>query len=950
MAGESGATGSRWRTAASRSVAGSLVASGGLQLLIIVSGVLVARGLGPEDRGYLALIVVVSGVCSLAGSVGLPSAVTYYIARDPSHAREVASSLLMPGVVQVGATFAVQTAVLVVLVMNEPERVKFAAMISLLLGPGILALSYGLAILQGQQRFRAFNVLRVLPTIAYVAAVFILFVLHAADLVRLMTIWAGTNFVGGFLALAVAVRGLPTAPLAGSPPSRPQVLRFGLKSVFGSLSPVDTLRLDQAVVGLFLSPVALGLYVVAQAFANLPRLVAASVGVVAFPQVASQSDPRAARRAMWRYFLVGAAFSALVVGVLEIAIGDLVRLFFGSDFTEATPIARILLVAALFIAARRVLTDAINGMGYPGLGTVSEVASWVLLLPTLAILVPRFGVEGVALALAISWGASLLLLLALVGLTGTRLPEALRARWDLRTRFRTRPGLVTGHQLVGFTVAVAASILAGIAVAVFPARTALVGVLALSAALFFAFGRAALGRTYSASVRLARAHSSPRDVEEPPSDGGDAEFRLPRLLYYLGLVLLGLLTLRAGGQVTLSDVLFLFSFLLACAELVIVRRQVPIRLPFLLLLGIAIFSVGGLISTFQSYHYVSSTAVIVRLIFLTVFWFWLGTVVLSRRGHVMKATNLWVASAAIGGSAAVVQLLVGDVFLGGTAAGGRMTGFTTHPNDLGGLTCIAFVPALMLAARQNIPAPRRLLSYAVLLLVAAGLILSGSIGALLAAAAAIFVWFAFQRSSVHSILVFTTLGLCVIAVMTVQVMRGAPTPLERFDMVTSDRTSGGPRVGSVEERLIVYRSAANAIEDSPFIGVGLDLRSVTKPFGEENYAYDVHNLVIGLWYKAGLFGLVGMLIAFLAVFRTGWVAILRSKSEPERRLAVALVSSAVAFFIFAMSAPVLFSRYGWISAALLLALRAVQQRATQAAPVTWYERDLRETALAPARP
>ena len=63
------------------------------------------------------------------------------------------------------------------------------------------------------------------------------------------------------------------------------------------------------------------------------------------------------------------------------------------------------------------------------------------------------------------------------------------------------------------------------------------------------------------------------------------------MLYYAGLVLLGLLTLRAGGQVTFSDVLFLFSFLLAGAELVLrVGRQVPIRLPLLLLFGMGLFS------------------------------------------------------------------------------------------------------------------------------------------------------------------------------------------------------------------------------------------------------------------------------------------------------------------------------------------------------------------------
>jgi O-antigen/teichoic acid export membrane protein/O-antigen ligase len=950
MAGEQAAAGSRWRSAASRSMGGSMIASGVSQLALIVSGVLVARSLGPPDRGYLALLVVVSGICFLIGSIGIPSAVTYYIARDRSHAREIASSLLGPAVLQVGATLALQIAVLVALVIHDPERVKVAALISLLLVPGHLALWYGLAILQGQQRFAAFNVLRTLPTAVYVAGVGVVFLLHSDNLVSLMTIWATANVVGGFFAVGVAVRGLPRAPASSPPPSRSQMTKFGLKSLVGTVSPIEALRLDQAVVGLFMNPTALGLYVVAQAFTNLPRLVAASIGLVAYPQVASQPDPAAARRDMWRYFLLSVALSALVVGALEIATGELVTLFFGSEFSGATPIARILLLGALFMAARRVLADGLNGMGYPGLGTLSEVASWILLIPTFAILLPRLGAEGVALALAISWGASLLLLLALAGMAGTRLSSAVRAPRDLTTRFGNRLGLVTGNQLVALTVTVAASTAAGIAVAVLPPRTALVAILALSAALFFAFGRTALGqKTHSARVALVKARSWRDDAQEVWSRQPDTEFRLPRLLYYVGLVLLGLLTLRAGGQVTFSDVLFLFSFLLACAELVIVRRQVPIRLPFLLFLGMAIFSLGGLLSTFESYEYVKSTGVIVRLIFLTVFWFWLGTIVLNTRERVRKATTLWVASAAIGGAAAVLQFGVGDVIPGGAVAGGRMTGFAAHPNELGGLTCIAFIPALMLAARQRIPAPQRLFSYALLLLVAAGLILSGSVGALLASAAATFMWFAFQRSSVHAILVLATIGLCVIAVTTVQGVRGAPTPLERLERVTQSSGTAGGGTGSVDQRIATYRVVWREIEEDPFVGVGLDIVSVTKPFGIVSDEYDPHNIIIGLWYKTGLVGLAGMLIAFFAVFRSGWNAILQSRSETERNVAVALVCAVVAFVAFAMSEPVLFSRYGWISAALLLALRAVQQRDSRVARASSYEEDLHESALAPAR-
>jgi O-antigen/teichoic acid export membrane protein/O-antigen ligase len=952
MAADQAATASGWRSAANRSLGGSLFASGALQLIVIVSGVLVARSLGPEDRGHLALLAVVSAVCSLIGTLGLPLAATYYIAHDRSHARQIASSLLRPGVILAVATLGVQAAVLAVLVVDEPGRVKAAALISLPLVPGILAFSFGTAILQGQQRFAAFNILRILPTAAYVVGVAVVFVLHTADLVNVMAIWSTAYFFGGFLALGVAVSGLPTDPASGPAPSRSRMTKFGLKSLFGSISPIDALRLDQVVVGLFLAPAALGLYVVAQAFTNLPRVVAASVGMVGYPEVASQPDRAAARRAMWRYFLLGIVLSALAVGALEVLAGKLVTLFFGSDFSDATSIARILLFGGLFMAARRVLTDGVNGLGHPGLGTVAEVASWVLLVPAVAILLPRYGVDGVALALTFAWAGSLLLLLALVGVGDARLAAAWRSSRYLVSRVATptRPRFGMSHQLIGLAVAVAAASAAAVAVALLPSFAALLAIAFLAAALCFAFGRSALARkTHSLRVRLAGARSQ-RDDGDEASPRSDAEFRLARRLYYLGLVFLALLTFRVGGQVTYSDILFLFSFLFACAALVVARRRVPMMLPFLLLIGMALFSFGGLLSTFYSLEAFKSTAVIVRLIFLTVFWFWLGTVVLDRREHVTRAVTIWVASAAVCGGAGALQLLVGDALpMTGMLHFGRATGFTAQPNDLGGLTAVAFVPALMLAARRRITVPQRLFSYLLLLLVGGGLILSGSVGALFAVAAAMFVWFAFQRTSIESIVVFAAIGVCVVGVVTVQAVRGAPTPLERIDKVTSS-SSTSEGAGTLDSRITIYRVAAAEIKEHPFVGVGLDLVSVTKPFGVVSYEYDVHNLVIGTWYKAGLLGLAGILIAFLAVLRTGWLAILQSKSEAEQMLAVALLCSVVAFVAFAMSEPVLFSRYGWISAALLLALRGVQVRGFGFVRERSYEEPAQRAVLAPVRP
>ena len=703
MSGDVASPRSRWRSVFDRSMGGTLFTSGLTQLLVIVSGVLVARSLGPENRGYFALIVVVSTTCGLIASLGLPSAATYFIASDPGHARKVAASLLWPGVVCAGVGVVLQAAVLGALMIDDPKQVKLAAVTSLLLIPGIVAVWYALAILQGQGRFAWFNVLRTLPTASYVVAVLVLFLNGSGDLVSLTVMWVAANFVFGFLALGIAARGLPAAsPMTASrsteSPSRAQMTKFGLKSLFGSQSPIDAVRLDQVVVGLFLAPVALGLYVVAQAFTGLTRVVATSVGLVAYPRVASQPNRQTARRAMWRYFVLGAGLSVVVVVVLEIAVGRLVTLFFGSEFEEAVGIARILILAGLFMAARRVLTDGVNGLGHPGLGTIAEVASWVLLIPALAICIPRYGAEGVALALLIAWFPSLVLLLVLAALVDTRVPQAARSRLQAIARLGESQFSAARHHVLAIGLAVVAAIAAGTGVAYVGPRITLVAIVAIAAVPLFAFARSSIRRaTDSARLKAASVFARRDDQTGISRPGRDDEFRVSRRVYYAGLLFVGLLTLRAGGQVAAADVLFLGSFALACGQLVLMRRQVPIRLPALLLLGIVLFSIGGLVSSFYSYEAVKSVGVIVRLIFLTVFWFWLGTVVLTRREHVRTAMTFWVASAAISGGAAVLQVLVGDVIPTTFMEQGRATGFTTHPNDLGGLTAIALVPALMLA-------------------------------------------------------------------------------------------------------------------------------------------------------------------------------------------------------------------------------------------------------------
>jgi O-antigen/teichoic acid export membrane protein len=394
-------------------LAGSVLTGLVGQAVLIVSGVLAARILGVQDRGYLALLVLFPAVLAQIGSLGLPLAATFELSRDRSRWAEVLRTLLRPMVLQVVSLVLLHAGILLAVFWNDPHAVKVSALLSLAAVPAILGQSYGTAILQGQQRFLAFNVLRALPATSYAVAVLAIFVAGGGNLEWVVVGWIVASLVSAAVTLFAAFRPVGLRGAQRSPERLRSMLRFGIKGLLGWTSPVETFRLDQAVVGLFLTPAALGLYVVGLAFANLPRFIAQSIGYIAYPRIAGRRGDEAWKE-LWQFFWLASGASALVVLALELGVSWLVPVFFGEEFSGAVPLTRILLIGALFLSARRVLTDGAQGLGRPGLGTIAEVSSWVFLLPALGIFTPLWHARGVALALTVSAALSFVVLLVLL--------------------------------------------------------------------------------------------------------------------------------------------------------------------------------------------------------------------------------------------------------------------------------------------------------------------------------------------------------------------------------------------------------------------------------------------------------------------------------------------------------------------------------------------------------
>jgi O-antigen/teichoic acid export membrane protein len=384
-----------------------------LQLLLLVSGVVLARALGPDDRGNMALLTVVSAIAWQLGGLGIPFALTYVAARAPGAARRSFDSLGRAIAVQAVGAAVAAAILLAVLTADRPTTVKIGAAMTAL---AIVAMVYqrcGYGILQGLKRFLSFNVLRVASNALFSPVAAILWLTGDKDFLPYAVAWALSNAALTPVVMWKARRAADeVADSKVEVPSRHTLLVFGRKSLFGGDPPVENYRLDQATVAFFLSASSLGYYVSALAFTNLPRFIALSFATVATPVIAGQPTHKQAVRKMWSFWWLAMPFYLSVIAVLFLLAPWLVTFFFGHEFARSGGLCRLLLISTALFCARRVLADSARGAGYPGIGSIAELTALIAVFPLFAVAVPTWGLDGVAYALIVS---SIIALTILVG-------------------------------------------------------------------------------------------------------------------------------------------------------------------------------------------------------------------------------------------------------------------------------------------------------------------------------------------------------------------------------------------------------------------------------------------------------------------------------------------------------------------------------------------------------
>jgi O-antigen/teichoic acid export membrane protein len=380
---------------------------------LTIASLLVARTGGPVSVGELALLRVLPWLAGVLTSFGVFGAAPYFLAGPWATDRRVRPTIVAITVVAglVGTAAWVAAAPLL-------TQWLFPALSTMLVAAaGITVLTQLLestakACSQGLDDFTGSNRIIILEEALFVPAYLALVAMgveYSVAIVGALIVGDVLTFTSGWVRLIR--RGFLTDVSAPAWEVARKVLRYGFRAGMGTVLLLLNARLDVIIVGAIVGPAALGIYAVASRFAELLRLPALAVNYVLYPAYARVDAPIASVRAAEMMRRMGWLTVAAAVP-LAIAATFVIPMLYGEAFRAAVVPSYILIVGLCGSGISGVITAYLYAAGRPGLSSLAIAAGLVGTVILDLLLIPTFGVIGAAVASAIAYMTTTIVLIA----------------------------------------------------------------------------------------------------------------------------------------------------------------------------------------------------------------------------------------------------------------------------------------------------------------------------------------------------------------------------------------------------------------------------------------------------------------------------------------------------------------------------------------------------------
>ncbi len=365
----------------------------------LVTGVAMARALGPDGRGIAFALVTVSQLAGFALSMGVGQSLSYFIARRPQDGPTLLSTwvvMLLPlTALAIGAT---ELLLPVIFTSDDGEAVSigrwFMLTITLVVG---LELNYGL--LLGVHEYLLYNVLRLAQPALTAVAFVVLWALDAMTVQSALIAASAASALVLVVGLARSVRRIGVGPVdlrLGR-----TTLWYGARGQGATVANHVTARLDVAMLPAFVSAASVGLYSVATSVSLIVYQLANTFAGLVIP--AAARDPERGPIKVVASFWASLAIAGAGAVVLALLAQPLLGLVYGADFEDASTSLLLLLPGGVLFAGSSILNAGIYAAGRPFTATCTQILGMVVTVVGLVVFLAGGGVTAAAIVSSVSY-------------------------------------------------------------------------------------------------------------------------------------------------------------------------------------------------------------------------------------------------------------------------------------------------------------------------------------------------------------------------------------------------------------------------------------------------------------------------------------------------------------------------------------------------------------------
>ncbi len=370
--------------------------------LRLIRNAILARALGPADRGLFSLITSLPELIMSSGNAGISNASAYHTAKDEKNFRVTlgnTNTLLI--VMSIGLIIASFFLVSQDWLVNEhSDSIQAFSYFIAFAIPLMLLKVVNVNLLNVLHRITQVNSISLLESLLPLISFLILWLIFDFSPLMAATLaWFSSLFFLALLSVTLLKQGFP---LGFSMSTQKDLLSYGARGHFDTLFQKLLLRIDFIFVSSFLGNEALGYYAMATAAAELLLTLPNSLTIPLFSffMKRSNNDTDSVTPIVLRVLM----FSMVILAIVFAIFGRiLILILFGEAYLPAYEPLTLLLPGIVFLSYCSLVRLDFLGRNRPGTVSIISGIAVVLNIGLNILLVSDYGINGVAMASTVSY-------------------------------------------------------------------------------------------------------------------------------------------------------------------------------------------------------------------------------------------------------------------------------------------------------------------------------------------------------------------------------------------------------------------------------------------------------------------------------------------------------------------------------------------------------------------